>query len=259
MTDTLYSIRMRASLGGRHIAGAERIVSRNETELVTGELVARAMTHERGTPDSVAVTVDSLAGKDISRVSALPVRMYETAGYIVGRAHAVRELARAGVTDAAARAALGMITGGASATGVNMRGAMVIDAETGKRLEPDKEAGVRARSVDYDPGFVPELKQALVRHRLDGTHFREALALATKVAHAPGIVAELCISDDPSYVTGYAASPANGYARITPLKETGDPMGGRAFFVDAARFDMDAFIDYMRETPVLVTGPLDIR
>jgi len=259
MTDTMYSIRMRASREGRHISGAERIVFRNEAERVTGELVARAMGHERGMPDSVTVSLDSLAGKEIAKFAALPVCMNETAGYVEGRAYAVTELTKAGVSDTAAMAALGPITAGASGKGGNMRGAMIIDAATGERLEPDFETGIRARSADYDPHFITEVSGTLDRHGLDGTHFREALVLATKVAHAPGIVAELCISDDPSYVTGYVASPANGYVRITPVKKSGDLMGGRAFFIDRKRFDLCAFISYLRETPVLVTGPLDIR
>lgn len=38
-----------------------------------------------------------------------------------------------------------------------------------------------------------------------GDHVREALVLASKGrASAVGVVAELCWSDDPEYVTGYA-------------------------------------------------------
>ena len=76
------------------------------------------------------------------------------------------------------------------------------------------------------------------------THFRtrEALALATKVAHAPGIIAELCWSDDPDYTAGYVASPRIGYVRFPVLKLPDDPRGGRVFFVDRNTLDIEAFI-----------------
>lgn len=259
MTENIYSIRMRASQAGMHVSGAERIVAEGEIEHVAGLLVNRAMSHERGRPDTVTLSLDLLAKADIVRRAVLPVIVLEAEGHGAGRSIAVRELVNAGVTEAAASAALNMITSGASPTGGNMRGAMVVDAQTGGRLEPDRVCGIRARAVDYDQEFAGELAGVLCNHGLAGSHFREAAALATKVAGAPGIVAELCISDDPSYVTGYVASPRGGYVRITPMKPSGDPMGGRAFFVDPARYDLDTFIRYMRETPVLVTGPLTIR
>ena len=57
---------------------------------------------------------------------------------------------------------------------------------------------------------------------------REALVLATKVQSCPGIVGELCWSDDPDYTVGYVA--CNGiYHRIPNMKEMGNPIGGRVF------------------------------
>jgi len=79
--------------------------------------------------------------------------------------------------------------------------------------------------------------------------------LATKVSETPGLIAELCISDDPSYVTGYVASARTGYQRITPVKTDGDSAGGRVWFVDSKGLDLDGLIEYVRNVPVLVTGP----
>jgi len=256
--DELYSIRMRASLRGLHISGAERIIKKEEIPDVSAGLIRRAQEHGRGQPDSITVTVDSLAGKDITRFPALPVSSTTVSTAEEGRAEAVRELVKAGVSKSAAVAALTAITLGAlSGDCGGMRGAMVIDALSGRRFEPDREHGIRARAVDHDPMSLPALLEELNRRGLNNTHLKEALALATKVANAPSAVAELCISDDPDYVTGYVASKTNGYKRITPLKDTGDPAGGRAFFVDARTFDLGGYINYMREVPVLVTGPFN--
>ena len=54
--------------------------------------------------------------------------------------------------------------------------------------------------------------------------------MASKVASAVGVVAELCWSDDPEYVSFYVASAKYGYKRIPVLKEYGNPIGGRVFF-----------------------------
>ena len=104
-----------------------------------------------------------------------------------------------------------------------MRGAVLLDADTLERLEPDLERGVRATMMDAaesDSGaHCSPCKN----------HYAEAMVLAAKVANAPGLVAELCISDDPDYVTGYIASKTLGYVRIAPLKKVGSPFGGRIF------------------------------
>ncbi len=103
-------------------------------------------------------------------------------------------------------AALNLLSNGAAPLGLNMRGAMIIDAVSGERLEPDHERGIRASRFDWTDEALDTMTKKLAAIGL--THFRthEALALATKVAHAPGIIAELCWSDDPDYTAGYVAS-----------------------------------------------------
>lgn len=259
MNETLYSIRMRASLKDMHVSGAERIAPMGKIHALASELILRALSHERGMPDSITVTVDCLARREIKRLSALPVTTIPVKDSAEGRKQAIEALINAGVSEAAAHTALEYITKGASSSGGNMRGAMVIDAVSGMRLEPDQARGIRARAVDYEPAFLPELLAALDARGLNGTYLKEALALATKVASAPGALAELCISDDPGYVTGYIASKESGYVRISSLKDKGDLFGGRAFFVNGVSFNIEDYVVYMRETPVLVTGPLKIR
>ena len=78
-----------------------------------------------------------------------------------------------------------------------MRGAIILDVNSLERLEPDLKSGVRVTYMDYKK--IKILKEYKM-------HFNEALVLATKVANAPGIVGELCISDDPNYTIGYVAT-----------------------------------------------------
>ena len=71
-------------------------------------------------------------------------------------------------------------------------------------------------------------------------------------ANAPHIVAEICVSDDPDYVTGYVASKTTGYVRITKLKALGDPDGGRIFLYRGPREDVPKTIAYLEKQMVLV-------
>jgi 6-carboxyhexanoate--CoA ligase len=79
----------------------------------------------------------------------------------------------------------------------------------------------------------------------------EALVLAGKVLHAPGLVAELCWSDDPAYLAGYVADPLHGYQRITRLKAAGEGFGGRALFVRPEDWQCDRFMAYLERQAVL--------
>jgi len=247
----LYSIRMRASVREQHISGAERIVPEDRLGETVSALVARASS-KGCPPDQIVITVDSL--KDIVPLHqpALDVIMLEIPDVRTGRETASRILQRLGVSVRAIEIAMTQLDRGASPSGNNMRGAMVLDASTGERLERDRERGVRASRFDWSDEGERKISRLLADAGL--THFRtrEALALATKVAHAPGMVAELCWSDDPDYTAGYVASLAMGYVRFPVLKRKGNGKGGRAFFVGPGTFEIEAFLTYLQAKPVLI-------
>jgi 6-carboxyhexanoate--CoA ligase len=243
---------MRASIGDRHISGGERIVIRQKIGRTVEELLERAL-RKGCTRDQIAVTVEPLVDALIHRLTALDVITLSALDMEAGRDAASRVLQRAGVSAQAVHAAISHLSAGAALSGGNMRGAMIIDAQRGERLEPDKERGVRASRFDWSEETGEKIFRRLAAIGL--THFRtrEALALATKVASAPGIVAELCWSDDQDYTAGYVASPGLGYVRFPVLKKLGDAKGGRAFFVDKAALDMDALLRYLEQEAGLIT------
>ena len=230
----LRSVKMRASLGGCHISGAERIVAADQVPKVVASLAGRAMSHERGVPDFVNIKVE-LTG-DVVQLKALPVSTVSVATPEEGW-RAVREtLAEAGVPNVPEIASMFAQT-------YSMRGAMLLDADTLERLESDPSRGVRATYMDVAGLPVGTTVK---------NHFAEALVLATKVLSAPGIVAEVCVSDDPGYVTGYVATRQYGYRRITVLKERGSAQGGRIFLYRGRREDVPKTIDYLERQAVLV-------
>jgi 6-carboxyhexanoate--CoA ligase len=246
------SVRMRAESAGAHLSGGERLVPAAHGPAVARSLLLRASHHAEGMATRVVLTVDVVEERDIRRVPALRVRTLPMPSVCAGREESRRLLGAAGVSGAAAERALALLTRGANPDGGNMRGALLMEKDTGERLEEDPCRGVRVSVVDMAPGDRAWL-QAAVRGRVTGDRFRDALILASKVAAVEGIVAELCWSDDPTYTAGYVASRTLGYVRLCPLKEPDVPLGGRVYFVNTSCFERDADIRFLESVPVLVT------
>ena len=239
-----YSLKMRASqhVGEgensheQHISGAERIVGRDSVEAVCAAMVRRAMNHSKGDPDFINVKIEKVHESDIQVLKSLPVTRVDVETWQEGldKAFELVGEAAAGIHEKLPELLRETFP---------MRGAMLYDIATGNRLEPDHERGVRATYMD-----------ALHSSEVDGckNHFNEAIVLATKVANAPGMVAEFCVSDDPNYVTGYVASKELGYVRIMKMKEMGDENGGRIFLFDSRKASAEECIEYLQKKKVLV-------
>lgn len=247
----LYSVRMRSAkggaheMGGRHISGAERLVEKERIQQITGEMVARALGHPRGCADFITVTIDAVNPEQVCRVPLLPVTTVDVPDAEAGRRAAMTILLQSGVSERAVCSAMALLL----SLPDSMHGAMLVCRNTGKRLDEAGQAGIRVSRMDIADD--QHYRQGLLAQGLTNIHVREALVLASKVAAAPGIVAEVCWSDDPEYTAGYVASPA-GYYRFTQLKNYGSPVGGRIFFLRPGT-DLAALIDYLGCQPVLVT------
>lgn len=236
----LYSIKMRAAQAQEHISGAEKIVDAAALDEYCSLLLRRAMTHGKGTPDFINIKIEAVREQDLLVLPALPVRTIQTATPEEGLRTAAEHLRRLGIarTDDIL---------GVWLQAYGMRGAVLLDCDTLRRLEPDPARGIRATYMDsITPDGAPHDACATKNH------FAEALVLATKVVHHPNIIAELCISDDPDYVTGYVAAREFGYVRITTLKPLGSPRGGRVFLFRGSEADRDDCIRYMEQQRVLV-------
>ena len=246
----LYSVKMRSAQGGaheqggRHISGAERIVRAATVEETAVAMIERAFHHSRGRADFVNLNIEEIPPKNLVHIPQLPIHTVETKNVEHGRKLAQQYLVSAGVTAEAAQAGMQQL----AALPDSMRGAMLIAATDGRRLDTLTQRGVRVTNMDVDGS--EEYQSLLEQLGLTDVHVREALVLASKVQAAPGIIAELCWSDDLDYTTGYVASRL-GYFRFPHLKQLGSPVGGRSFFVEAGA-DIDKLIDYLENTPVLM-------
>ncbi len=254
METSLYSVRMRALCRSQHLSGAERIVTEAAVSEMTTVLTTRAMSCARGAADEVYCSVERIDSATV-RYEQLPdVSTYQVHDWQEGRQIACNLLVRAGVQVDIAVQSVHLLANGAGPGGAVMRGAVIMDATTGERLETDLSRGVRVSRMDLVPECRSELKRELASAGLDHYRVLEALVLAGKVLSAPGIVAELCWSDDPNYTTGYVADPHGGYQRITALKSVGDSLGGRVFFINPAAVSINVLIDYLEYQPVLFDG-----
>lgn len=247
-----YSIRMRSAKGGAHeqggchISGAERIISKEELNEMAQALIQRALNHSKGEADFIRITIDAVKPEETLTAPLLKVADSKVEDYQQGRKLAVELLSSCGVNPLAAAKAMATL----SRLEDNYRGALLIDAASGERLDQSGNRGIRVSRMDY---ATPEatLKE-LIAAGYTNVHFREALVLASKVLSAPGVVAELCWSDDPDYVTGYVSGHGT-YHRISHMKPMNSPLGGRVFFINTEKINsLDTVIDYLQNQVVLV-------
>ncbi|MHB8845804.1 MAG: 6-carboxyhexanoate--CoA ligase [Nitrospirota bacterium] len=249
----LYSIRMRASVASQHLSGAERLATVERVNGIVQELLARA--RSRGVdPDRIVVTIESLKDAPLHELRSLDLIASAASGIADCRQAARTMLLSFGISPLAIESAYQHLDDGPSTSGGNMRGAMIMDAASGERLEPDQERGIRVSRFDWSGAASEEIDRSLAGIGLSHFRTKEALALATKVAYAPGIIAELCWSDDSAYTAGYVASRAAGYWRYPSMKDRGIDRGGRVFFVRRDRFDSSSLLTFLQEEPVLITS-----
>ena len=235
----LYSIKMRAAKGNKHVSGAERILEQSEVSSAVSALTERALHHGLGRADFINVKMEEVKPEQLEYLDALPVSK-RPAKTVEETYQIMRSiLCELGLT-AKADELIDLLRHNHP-----MRGAVLYDVATSKRLEPDKERGIRVTYMDAAGAASASSCK---------NHFREAIVLATKVVHAPGVIAELCLSDDPDYLVGYLASLKHGYVRLMPMKEMGNPHGGRVFIFDSTKANAEDTIHYLEKQRVLVRG-----
>jgi 6-carboxyhexanoate--CoA ligase len=252
----MWNIRMRASRNrakrqkesaAEHISGAEGIYPKEMVRSIVQFYIDRARNHPRGKPDRIHITIEKLSRKP-RPIEALPVVTLKCISPKQAESHIRRLLAPEGISDKALRAAFSII-----GNKTVMRGASLVYAMSGRQVEPDKKRGIRASRLGITHGAEKVLAARLRRHNINTPTVKEALVLASKVAAYPDIVAELCVSDDPDYTTGYVASNDLGYVRIPHIKKKKSATGGRVFFL-RENSDIASVVRYLEKAPVIVAS-----
>ena len=251
----MYSIKMRCSKGGpheeggKHISGAERILHEDEVEQELINVYRRAITHERGKPDFINFKIEEIDENNIIYKKRLNINQHQVNSKDEGLSLAKDLLEKNEVSEESANKAIQTLLDLED----SMHGAMLIDKDSGERIDDKGIKGVRVTGIAS--ADIAKYRKSLKNDGREGLHLEEALILASKIASCKGIVAELCWSDDPSYVIGYVGTKDN-YERIPILKDKGNPVGGRVFFVDTNQLDddytLDDLIAYLEKQVVLI-------
>lgn len=228
---------MRSSADGFHISGAERLAPAAELPQLASAMTSRALHHDKGRADTIHITVDNIEESTISTVPALTPFLESSSCPADARDLIGRLLHAAGIEAADTAVELAY-----SLTG--LRGAALIDASSGERLDPNPVRGVRVSTFDA----VSHPSKDCAKD-----HFHEALILASKVHSASGIIAEICLSDDPFYTRGYLALDGI-FHRIPNIKSHGSALGTRIFIVEPGT-DVPELINYLENAPVYVELP----
>ncbi|MFZ6016864.1 MAG: 6-carboxyhexanoate--CoA ligase [Nitrospirota bacterium] len=227
-----------------HISGAEGIYETSEIQKVIKKYTLRALDHPKGRPDRVVITIEDIMEKP-EIVPSLPVTTIKCSSTDEAKDAVIKILRSLKVSERAIDVAFELIRKD------RMRGAAIITSEKGNRLEPDRERGVRASRLGINKTVLRILSSKLSRLGINTETVKEALILASKVASCEHVIAELCVSDDPDYTTGYVASKKFGYLRIPGIKHKGSKSGGRAFFVKEG-INVKDIIDYLERMPVII-------
>lgn len=229
-----------------HISGAEGIYDEIDILKAVREYTKRALNHPKGKPDNIVITIEKIKEKP-KKVKILPVCTINCDSPEKAKELIMEKLSSLGISKKAIINSFKILESERT-----MRGASLMDIKTGRRLEPDKERGVRVSRLGLEKTSKKPLSKRLSKMKINTTTVKEALVLASKVASHPEVVAEVCISDDPDYTTGYVASKQLGYVRIPNIKEKGKTHGGRVFFINEG-VDKRKIIEYLEKTPVLLT------
>jgi 6-carboxyhexanoate--CoA ligase len=239
----MFSIRMRASQKVRtkksevksrntknaeiHISGAEGLYEASEIHRVVKRYIEKALSHSKGKANKIIVTIENIKQKP-EEISTLPVATVSCNKPTDAKNIATKILQSIGISKRAIDTAFNSIKKG------SMRGAVIITRH------------------------LKALSLKLSRHKINTDTVKEAIILASKVASSRHVVAELCISDDPYYTTGYIASKKFGYLRIPNIKHKGSKKGGRAFFVKEG-INVKGIINYLEKLPVIITKVASCR
>ncbi len=238
---------MRASLNDEHVSGAEEIVVDDEIDDTVSSMTARAMNHPRETPDSVEISIEEIEQKP-ERSDTVDVVTVETSSLKESHATA-RSILQEHISKEATERGFEILR-----SETTMRGAAVVDSETGERLEPDESRGVRTSYVGTTDEGKEGLEECIHDAGLGGTRVKDAVVLSTKTQWVEGTVGEICWSDNPGYKPGYVAVDAT-YFRFPRMKPDGSS-GGRVYFVSPDT-DLNSYIDSLETTPFLVDGVSD--
>ncbi len=239
------SKRSKSQISEIHISGAEGIYQDSEVTAVLKAYTKRALLHPRGRPEKIVLTIEKITQKP-KVIPSLPVTTLKCSSPSEAKRLIRKILNKLDISETAVNTAFNILSGS-----ITMSGASIVLAESGKRVEPDIERGIRVSRLGINRSTGRTLSLKLEKYGINNITVREAVILASKVASYKQVEAELCISDDPYYLTGYISSKQFGYVRIPNIKRKRDKKGGRVFFMEETT-NINSAVKFLEKTPVII-------
>lgn len=217
---------MRASNEDIHISGAETMCEFDDLENYLKKHFNKAFYHENGTIDFLNLKIEKVK-EPIQILRVLPV--------IEDLDDTLEQLAKqTGVSEYALNKGFEYIK-----NDINYSGAIILSARTGHRLDNTGNRGIRVSNLAF---------KTCKRNGEISERVKDARALATCMNTFEGVKAELCVSDDLNYTTGYYASSKLGYHIIFNIKKKATRQVGRIIFVDD-HIDLNQYITFLESIP----------
>ncbi|MDA8060385.1 MAG: 6-carboxyhexanoate--CoA ligase [Leptospirillum sp.] len=235
--EALYNVRMRTSVNGKHYSGGEEILPEKDIEEGVARLFKRGFEsppRNHRAEISISLKVDGIAAEQIRKWELLPVRQLEsdneetTKSFIRSfLALSVKEISSE--PEKSVQNILDYMDSFQKPWASPMWGASLL-APSGE-IVPTSDHGVRTTHIGIRTEARLDLLTFANSSGISGRRFPEALMLASKVIAQPLVHLEICVSDDPSYTTGYIANKKTGYIRLPHIKKAGLTGGGRIYLL----------------------------
>lgn len=234
----LYNVRMRASVNGKHCSGGEEILSEKDLTEGVVRLFKRGFespAHHHRKDVSISIRVEGVTPEKLQKSALLPVRQLDSDDHETTQSF-IRSLLHLSLRqfsvdhEKSIQNILDCIDSFLKADATPLWGAIIL-APSGEKV-PVPDDGVRTTHIGIENQTWNDLLTSARSHGISGRRFPEALMLASKVIAQPHVHLELCISDDPTYTTGYIAGKNIGYIRLPHIKRSGVTGGGRIYLLD---------------------------
>lgn len=232
----IFNIKMRASRDNIHISGAEQIIGKDDINIALENLFKRAISKIDNIDNSNSIEVNlkiNRLDKTPIILKALDSKYIETSTSIEAIEIIKKIFIECGIYNIDKIIDIFI-------NKPQMRGAILLDIYTLEQIQPDRERGIRVSCIDY-----------LNRDSKKKNYFKEAISISTKIANVPGIVGEICVSDD-DYPDGCIMTPDKKSFAIRNLKSK-YMKGGRIFLYDKKiNPNINEVIEFIEKTPVIV-------
>ncbi|EKU48229.1 6-carboxyhexanoate--CoA ligase [Staphylococcus massiliensis] len=233
----MYSIKMRANKDATHISGGETLCSKEQVDQELTALFKKGFQHSNGDADFLNIKVERVATTPVD-IPCLHIVDHQVALETLASDHAI--------------SAKALETGLAYLHNNTIyRGAIILDKETGERLDNSGSKGIRVTTFGVSDDLKLELSMRYASFM--SKRIKEALSLTSCINFSDQVAGELCISDDLNYTTGYFASKTHHYNRLHQVKPENTRVGGRIIFVDHD-IDIERYIEFLSNTPKMVVS-----